>query len=214
MGFGIALIGYAFLILNEMGGAVIAAPLLAYGFFLASRLEGGFLRAAVSSLFLLPRGIIQICSVIGLLKLENHPTLNTATFVINLAAWLMMSWFWLISVAKIAKECKAPRLERQARNRLVFTTAFITLSFAAFILNLTDALGEYGFAVSAMQYILQYAVIIVNALFLHTCFVLITSERQFEKDKQQLASEHAKKLEKRHKEQQEEAERIARRRKR
>lgn len=214
MGFGIALIGYAFLILNEMGGAVIAAPLLAYGFFLASRLEGGFLRAAVSSLFLLPRGILQICSVVGLLKLENYPSLNTATYIINLAAWLMMSWFWLISVAKIARECKAPRLERQARNRLVFTTAFIFLSAAAFVLNAAGALGGYGYAVNALQYILQYTVIIVNTLFMHTCFVLITSEKQFEKDKQQLANEHAKNLEKRHKEQQEEAERIARKRRR
>lgn len=214
MGFGIALIGYAFLILNEMGGAVIAAPVLAYGFFLASRLESGFLRAAVTALFLLPRGILQVCSVIGLLKLEDHPALNTATFVLNLAAWLLMSFFWLASVAKIANECKAPKLERQAKNRLVFTTAFIMLSLAAFVLNLTGAIGGYGFAVSALQYILQYAVIIANVLFLHTCFVLITSERQFEKDKQYLADEKAKKLEKQHKEQQEEAERIARKRKR
>ena len=45
MGFGIALLGYACLILNEVGGAVLAAPLLAYGFFLASRLNRAFLYA-------------------------------------------------------------------------------------------------------------------------------------------------------------------------
>ncbi|MBQ3230117.1 MAG: hypothetical protein IJB49_03770 [Clostridia bacterium] len=214
MGFGIALIGYAFLLLNEMGGAVLAAPLLAYGLFLASRLESGFLRASVCSLFLLPRGVLQVCSVIGALKLEDHPTLNTATYFINLAAWLLMSYFWLTTVAKIAKDCNAAKLERQARNRLAFTAFFIMLSFAAFILNLTGVLGGYGYIVSSAQYILQYTVIIVNTIFMHTCFVLITSERQFEKDKQELAKEHAKALEKRHKEQQEEAERIARRKKR
>jgi hypothetical protein len=43
--------------------------------------------------------------------------------------------------------------------------------------------------------------------------VLITSERQYEKDKQELAKERAKALEKKHKERQEAAERLERRKK-
>ena len=50
-------------------------------------------------------------------------------------------------------------------------------------------LGSVGDTVTSVQFILQYVVIIINILFLHTCFVLITSEKQYEKDKQQLAKE-------------------------
>ena len=63
MGFGIALIGYAFLLLNIAGGALFAAPLLAYGFFSASRLERNFLNASVSALFMLPHGVLQVASL-------------------------------------------------------------------------------------------------------------------------------------------------------
>ncbi len=211
MGFGIALIGHAFLILNEMGGAVLAAPLLAYGLFLASRLESTFLRAAVAALFLFPRGVVQLCAAFGFLDIEKYPALNAATYVIHLLAWFLFTYFWLISVAKIAKDCSAPRLERQARNRLVFTAMFLFVSVGIFFANMTGALGSYAFTVSSVQYIIQYAVILVNTFFMHTCFVLITSERQFEKDKQEIAKEHAKALEKKHREQKEEAERNERR---
>lgn len=213
MGFGIALFGYAFLLLHEMGGALFAAPLLAYGFFLASRLENNFLRASIASLFLLPRGILQICTIIGVLDMTEIPVLNTITFILHLLAWMMMSYFWLTAVIKIAMSCQAEKLERQARNRLVLTVLFIFLSLVAGILNMGGLLGELGFTVNTLQYVLQYAVIFVNLLFLHTCFVLITSERQYEKDKQQLAKEQAKALEKMHRDRQEAARKLEERNK-
>jgi hypothetical protein len=56
-------------------------------------------------------------------------------------------------------------------------------------MNIFGLLGSVGDTVTSIQFILQYVVIIINILFLHTCFVLITSEKQYEKDKQQLAKE-------------------------
>lgn len=208
MGFGIALFGYAFLLLHEMGGAIFAAPLLAYGFFLASRLENTFLKASISSLFLFPRAILQICTIIGICDMTEIPILNSVTFILHLLAWLFMSFFWLSAVMKIAHNCQAEKLENQARNRLVFTVIFIVLSLVAGILNMGGMLGGLGFTVNTLQYILQYLVIIVNILFLHTCFVLITSEKQYEKDKQELAKEQAKAMEKAQKDKQEAARKL------
>lgn len=211
MGFGIALIGYAFLLLHEIGFGIFAAPVLAYGFFLASRLNGGFLRAAVSSLFILPRGILQFLSVLGILNIDEMPTANTVTFMLFLAAWIFMSYFWLKAVIEISQDCGAEKLERQARNRLVFTVCILVLSAAVGIANIFGLLGIYAYTIAMVQYVLQYAVIFVNLIFLHTCFVLITSEKQYEKDKQQIAIERAQKLKKKHNEQREVSNRFGKR---
>lgn len=211
MGFGIALFGYAFLLLHEMGGAVFAVPLLAYGFFLASRLENNFVRASISSLFLLPRGIVQLLTVVGIINIDAHPLLNTITFILHLLAWLMMTYFWHTAVINISIECNAPKLERQARSRMIITIIFILFSFAVLFLNNSGVLGNLGFTVSSLQYVLQYVVIFINILFMHTCFVLITSKKQYEKDKQQLAKEQAAALEKMHKDKQEATKKLEKR---
>ncbi len=213
MGFGIALFGYGFLLLNEVGGALFGVVLLAYGFFLASRLEAGFMRASVSSLFMLPRGILLFFDILGIVDIDTIPTVNVITFILYLTAWALMSYFWLGSVVKIAKDCKAERLEIQARKRLVFTVFAISLALFAGVANLLGVLGELAFMVSMAQYILQYAVIFVNIMFLHTCFVLITSEAQYQQDKQQLAAERAKAIEKRYNEKQEVERKIEKRKK-
>ena len=189
MGFGIALLGYCCFALYEIGGGILAAPLLAYGFFLASRLEKNFMKAALSALFLLPRGALQLLTVMGLFDIIEIPTLNTATYIGHLCAWMSMTYFWLTAVINITRECNAPKLERSAQNRLVITVAFIALSLATGLMNIFGLLGSVGDTVTSVQFILQYVVIIINILFLHTCFVLITSEKQYEKDKQQLAKE-------------------------
>ncbi len=213
MGFGIALIGYLCMIFTGTGGELFAPPLLAYGFFLASRLNNRFLHASVSSLFLIPRAVLQLLSTIGILELNNLPVLNAASFMINLAAWAVMSFFWLSAVVEIARDCGAERLESQARNRLVFTVMFIMIVIAIRVMSVFGIPAEYTGICLAAEFILQYAVIIVNALFMHTCFVLITSERQYEKDKQELAKEKAKALEKEMKKRSEEAQKREKRKK-
>lgn len=201
--------GYGFFALYEIGGGVLAAPLLAYGFFLASRLEKNFARASVSALFLLPRAIIQLCSVLGLLVIKDIPLLNGLTYVVHLVAWLTMSYFWLTAVMNIARDCNAPKLERTAKNRLAFTAVFIVMSLAVALFNMFDLLNEIAFTVTSIQFILQYIVIIANIIFLHTCFVLITSEKQYEKDKQQLAKEQAAALDKMQKDRAERVKKLA-----
>lgn len=127
MGFGIALFGYACLVFNEIGGGVLAAILLGYGLFLASRLDMGFLKGAVSALFMLPRGIVNLLASFTSFEPANHPIINGITFYLHLIAWMVATYFWLITVVKIARRCNAPKLERQARNRLVLSVAFLSL---------------------------------------------------------------------------------------
>jgi signal transduction histidine kinase len=203
MGFGIALFGYASLLALEVGGGIFAAPLLAYGFFLASRLEANFFRASIAALFLFPRGVLQLCVALGVAEAIDIPLLNAATFVMFLLAWLMMTYYWLTAVINIARECNVPKLERQASSRLAFTAGFLALSLVAGLLGMGGLLGEIAFTVTSLQFILQYVVILVNIAFLHTCFVLITSEKQYEKDKQQIAKEAAAAREKALREKQE-----------
>lgn len=211
MGFGVALFGYGFLLLNEVGGGIFAALTLAYGFFLASRLNENFLRAAVSALFIFPRGVLQLCAAFGFITLEDFPVLNTATFLLYVSAWLLMSYFWLTAVIKIAAENGASKLENKARNRLVFTVIFLFFSALIPIMNLSGVLGEYALPIASLQYILQYAVIFVDFFFLHTCFVLITGEKQYERDKQEIARERAKQLEKQQKAKEEVSKRVGKR---
>ncbi len=194
MGFGIALFGYAFFLLQEIGGATIGAIMLAYGFFLASRLNAGFMRASVASLFMLPRGIFDFLVAFKLIDIDSNRIFNISTHILHLIAWMFMTYFWMTAVAEIARSNKATKLENGARFRLVLTEAFIMFSIAIILMQSTGM--AFAASLGALQYILQYVVIIINILFLHTCFVLITSERQYEKDKQQLAKERADTLSK------------------
>lgn len=195
MGFGIALIGYAFLLMGDVGGALFAAPVLAYGFFLASRLESNFLRASISALFMLPRGIFMI--IYSLVDLKNNPhlalinTFNGITFILFQLAWLTMSFFWLTAVMNIAKECNSAMILKRARITQAFTVPYIVIATVITMLSTSGIELPYAGAASVILFILMYLVIIINIVMLHTCFVLITSERQYEKDKQRLAKERA-----------------------
>lgn len=203
MGFGIALIGYAFLLLIGTGGEIFASLMLGYGFFLASRLNAKFLSASVSALFMLPRGIVNGLTVLGVFNIQNHPTINTITFLIYLFAWLLMSFFWLSAVIEIARSNSATKLENQARNRLVLTFSFIFIVIIARVFPLISGNSGIAGSFAAIEFILQYVIIIINILFLHTCFILITSERQYAKDRQQIAKERADAMEKSYRKQQE-----------
>ncbi|MBR4278882.1 MAG: hypothetical protein IKT34_01780 [Clostridia bacterium] len=215
MGFGIALFGYACLLMSGVGGDLFAAILLAYGFFLASRLDNEFLHASISALFILPAGVLNLCEIFGLIKPEQaiYPYLNTVTFFLSLAAWFLMSYYWLSAVVRIANSNNAPKLSRAAKSRLVVTSVYILITVAVYILKMVDALGSYSAMAEVAIFIIRYAVIFYNIFFLHTCFILITSEKQYEKDKQQLAREQADALEKAQRERAEALERLNRRNK-
>lgn len=211
MGFGIALIGYAFLLLNEMGGGIFAALLMGYGFFLASRLNAKFAQAAVSVLFMFPRGVVLALDIIGVINITELTVLNTVTQAVHLIAWFLVTYFWLNGVMEIARDNKAEKLESQARARLILTAVFLIGSLFITFLTIGGVLQTLPGEIAMGQYILQYVLIFYNLFFLHTCFILITSEKQYEKDRHQIAQERAKALEKKHKEQQEVKNRIGKR---
>ena len=213
MGFGIALFGYACLLMSGVGGELFAAILLAYGFFLASRLDNEFLHASISALFMIPAGILNLLEIIGLITPQQaiYPYLNTITFFLSLAAWLFMSYYWLSSVIRIANSNNAPKMAQAAKNRLVVTSVYILVSVAVYALKTFNMLGGYASMAEVAIFIIRYAVIFYNIFFLHTCFVLITSEKEYEKDKQKLARERAEALEKAQRERAEALEKLNRR---
>jgi uncharacterized membrane protein len=160
---------------------------------------------------MLPHGVLQFSAL--LFKFEPNATIDFAVRLVYTGAWLIMSFFWLIAVARIANANRADRLELQARNRIVFTLVFVSFAFVAELLAYNGVFGKYGGLIVSAKYIIEYIAIFVNLLFLHTCFVLITIEKQYEKDKQEIAIERAKALEKDHKQRQEVADKIAKRKK-
>ena len=103
MGFGIAFLGYCFQLLHSAGFGLLAAPFLAYGFFLASRLEKRFLYASVSALFMLPRGLFVLLDLflpvlgVNVNVAKEFPLLNLGTYLLFFIAWVglmgLMGWY-------------------------------------------------------------------------------------------------------------------------
>ena len=200
MGFGIALFGYAFLLAVEFGGAVLAAPLIGYGLFRAARLNKKFLYSAISALFMFPRGVAVLLNVLKVIDLEALTALNASTFLLYLAAWGISVLFWLTAVLEIAAENKAERLKSGAARHLVFTEFSIIFMLAIEVLRLSGIEIPFIAQLVIVQYVLQYAVILLNIWFMHTCFICITSESNYRKELNEQASERASEMERKHKE--------------
>ncbi|MBE6578832.1 MAG: hypothetical protein E7651_03380 [Ruminococcaceae bacterium] len=190
MGFGIAFLGYCFLLLHSAGLGVVAAPLLAYGFFLASRLERSFLYASVASLFMLPRGLFVLLDVflpiLGVeISLTNTlPWLNLGTYLLFFIAWFFMVLYQCIAVRNIAIANDHVKLKNSANRQLYFSSLFIAIAVTMVLFSELVDLRVTVFAVVA-----YYAVLVMNLYFTHTCLVLITSEKQYEEDKK-MVEEH------------------------
>ncbi len=194
MGFGLAAIGYGFLLTYEAGGGIIASVMLAYGFFLASRFNKRFLVASLSALAMFPHSLFILLDVLHIFDLESYTLFNSISYTVFILAWLYMSFNYLMAVKDIAVENNSKRLENKAMNRLYITAVFLLGALSVVIFR-----SVAPPAIISMLYALQYIVIILNMLFLHTCFIQITSERQYEIDKKRLAEEDGKLLEKRKK---------------
>ena len=196
MGFGIAFLGYCFLLLHSAGLGVVAAPLLAYGFFLASRLERSFLYASVASLFMLPRGLFVLLDVflpiLGVeISLTNTlPWLNLGTYLLFFIAWFFMILYQCIGVRNIAIANDHQKLKNSANRQLYFSSLFIAIAVTMVLFSELVDLRVTIFAVIA-----YYAVLLMNLFFTHTCLVLITSESQYEKDKEMVAEHNRQVLE-------------------
>lgn len=198
MGFGIAFLGYCFLLLHSAGLGIIASPLLAYGFFLASRLEKSFLYASVSALFMLPRGILILLDlflpVIGVdIQLsQKFPWLNLGTYLLFFIAWFFMILYQCGAVRRIAAENDHTKLKNSANRQLYLSSLFIAIAIS---MVLFSQLVDIRMTVLAV--IAYYVVLLMNMFFTHTCLVLITSEEQYEKDKEMVAEHNRQVMERR-----------------
>ena len=201
MGFGIAFLGYCFLLLHQTGLGVVGAPLLAYGFFLTGRLHRYFFGASVSALLMLPRSVIILLDIFLPLAgaeskiAESHPVLNLVTYLLFLIAWMSMIFWHCTAVRLIAKENGAEKLEKQANNRLYISAVVILLAISLVVMQ--QIITEQ--AIILITYLAIYVVMILQILFTHTCFVLITSEKQYAEDKLYVIEQNRAAAEKREK---------------
>lgn len=199
MGFGIAFLGYCFLLLHPLGLGVVASPLLAYGFFLASRLERYFAYSSVAALFLLPRGLFLLINILlPFLGFEidlavEFPYLELATYTLFFVAWFFMVLYHCVAVRRIAKECEHPKLQAMANRQLYITSLVIFFSLSMLIFD--NVIDDPRLV--TISYIAYYIALIMNLYFTHTCLVLITSESQYEKDRRYVAEQDMKAAEKR-----------------
>jgi succinate dehydrogenase hydrophobic anchor subunit len=197
MGLGIATLGYGFLLTQWAGGGIIAAPVLAYGFYLASRTNKRFLAAAVSALLMLPYSVLLLLDLFARLEVFSFNTFNQDAVYYRimhslfLLAWISMSYYYLTAIKQIAEDNNSKKLRSKASNRHYLTQIILIGSFCLIIFEniITPEIPAFFF-------VMQYVIIIINVLFLHTCFILITTERQYERDKRKIAKEEDKRRKK------------------
>ena len=198
MGFGIAFLGYCFLLLHSAGLGIIAAPMLAYGLFLASRLEKSFLYAAASALFMLPRGIIVLLDLflpvagIDYQITASLPGLNLGSYLLFFIAWFFMILYHCAAVRRIAAENEHAKLKSAANRQLYLSSLFIAVAISMVLFS-----QFVDMALTAWALVAYYIVLLSNMFFTHTCLVLITSEKQYEKDKEMVAEHNRQVMERR-----------------
>ena len=207
MGFGVAFLGYCFLFLHSAGLGVIGAPMLAYGFFLASHLDPYFLRASIASLFLLPRSLYVLLdnflpmAGFDIQLSQRVPWLNLSTYLLFFVAWFFLIFYHCMGVRRIAVECGHEKLQRTASRQLYFSALFILFAVSMVICQqLVDQ------RIGAIAFIAFYVILLFNMFFTHTCQVLITSEGQYEKDKQDVVEQNRLAMQRRAKDMEKERE--------
>ena len=181
--------------------------MLAYGFFLASRLDSYFLRASIASLFLLPRGLYVLMDIFlpmagfDIELSARFPWLNISSYLLFFVAWFFTIFYHCLGVRRIAKECEHEKLQRTASRQLYISTLFILLAISMVICQqLVDP------KIGSFALIAFYIILLFNMFFTHTCQVLITSEGQYEKDKQDVEEQNRLAMQKRAKDMERERE--------
>lgn len=192
MGFGLATLGYGFMLTYNAGGGIIAGILLAYGFYLASRLNKRFLVASISALFLIPHSVLLLLYVTQILDESSMMLASAISKTIFYCAWLSVSYFYLTAVKEIAIENNDNKFKNKAMNRLYFTVFFLVIAIFMIVFYDLVTPGMMNFWI-----VMQYIVIAVNFLFLHTCFLMITTEAQDKKDRKYFEDQEKKQQEKR-----------------
>ncbi len=188
MGFGIATLGYGFLLTYTLGGGVIGVPLIMYGFYKAAATERRFLYACISGTFMLPYSVLLLLTHFpSILSIGQDTMIYQTFYAVFLLAWISMTFYFYSGVKIIALNNKADRLLKKANNRMILTIAVLFLGFL-FFLNESIASVELVLGV----FLALHIIIILNVWFLHSCFLIITTASQWEKDKELIAKEAEK----------------------
>lgn len=183
--------GYCFLLLHSIGLGVIGAPLLAYGFFLAARLDQAFFAASISALFLLPRGIFVLLNIflpamgINIDLSARFPWLDLGTYLLFFVAWFFLIFWHCLGVRRIAAANEHEALQRTANRQLYLSSIVILFAISMVICQhlIRDS------RILLIGYLAYYAVLLLNLFFTHTCLVMITSQKQYERDLRDVAEQ-------------------------
>ena len=184
MGFGIIILGYILTLLDTFGGGIVGCPLMAYGFYRASRVNTRFGICSIISLISLYEPVLQVMAIF---KVSTAPLVS---YFVKLA--LIFTFY--TCVVEIAREGKAEKLEKGAMLRLYFNCA-------AFGFMIISAFAD----LSGMQLFINIAYVVagvINILFLWDCASKITTREQMTKDRlalKRIDDEERKKKEKRDK---------------
>lgn len=190
MGFGIVLLGYVLSMFDSFGGGIIGYPLMAYGFYRASRVNAGFRASALLSLAMMYDPVWQILILLKVMSGDSriYQIAHVASFGIKLL--LIISFY--LGVREIARQGKSAKLERGAISRLYFNcVASLFMIVSAFVnFKETQIAINIAFIIAG----------IVNMLFLLDCASKITTGDRMAEEKRQLKAiddEEKRKKEKR-----------------
>lgn len=192
MGFGIIILGYILTLLDTFGGGIVGCPLMAYGFYRASRVNSRFGICSIISLISLYEPVLQVMAIFKVINSESaaFSTAHLVSYFVKLA--LIFTFY--TCVVEIAREGKAEKLEKGAMLRLYFNCA-------AFGFMIISAFAD----LSGMQLFINIAYVVagvINILFLWDCASKITTREQMTKDRlalKRIDDEERKKKEKRDK---------------
>ena len=175
MGFGLCAFGCAFLLLEEMGLNLIGYLLMGLGFLRVSRvLRGncgrGYFAAAVLSFALVAAGTLDLYLFFTALGLPNPPeALVRVGMAYTALLFTAFSFAHCGETARIARLGGGRKLERRAKGTMYITAFYNALVLAATFIGANKTLA---FAVIFGK----YTVVIVNLLFLFSCYTTITTQ--------------------------------------
>jgi hypothetical protein len=164
MGFGIILIGYIASVFDFVCGGIVGYPLMAYGMFRLSRLNGKFAVSGAISLALLYDSVWNLLIILGFAQADSiYRIAHTTSFAFEL---LMIVTFYL-AVKDLADGAGSASMSRSAVSRMIFNCIAyiftIVISFVSF--GEVDVIITVAFIIAG----------IINALFMFDCCAKITT---------------------------------------
>lgn len=185
MGFGLVLLGLAFLIGVEAGFGVIGYTLIFIGCRKLSRIHDDFSVCGILALFNLPYSVASALTLFGVLKQGNLLVgcLNVAHFVFSAA----MFWYFCIRIREIAKEGDDPKLASAAMRNGLMAVTYYLWTFAVLIIPYIRNTVIVG-----MVALFKYVLIACGIMFLLSCGAKITTREQMAKEALDAAKEKEK----------------------